>query len=196
PPRRRAHHPARARRAGAREGQSEDWIQQEYFVAFTAALVGSYYGDLLSTAEAEGRITDLPHRPDRRVTTAWDLGISDLTVIVYLQPARDPGEHVHIVDCDAYEGQGLPSIIAGMHRHGYVFNKHLVPHDAAQRELGTGKSRVETAAGLGVRFTVVPRLALLDGIDAVRRLFPRLGFDRRQCARLIEALGADTQNWA
>jgi phage terminase large subunit len=178
-----------------REGQAPEWVDQEYHVKFTSALVGSYFGELLTKAEAEGRITDLAHRPTWKVTTAWDLGYSDLTVIGYFQPARDPGERIHVIDCDAYEGTGLPEIVAGMHRHAFVFERHLAPHDAEQHDLGSGKTLAQTAAGLGVRFQVVPRGDLLQGIDQVRAVFPRLVFDRRRCARLIEALGAYTKTW-
>ena len=179
-----------------REGQAPEWIAQEYFVEFTAALIGAYYADVLTAAEREGRITELAHRPGLKVWTGWDLGISDLTVVVYLQPRHDPGERVHVIGCDAWEGAALPEIIAGMQAHGYTFGTHLVPHDAANREKGSGKTYVDVARELGVRLKVVPRAPnLLEGIGAVRALFPRLVFDRRRGAKLLEALGAYTKTW-
>jgi hypothetical protein len=178
------------------EGQSEEWIQQEYYVAFTAALIGAYFADVLTAAEREGRITDVAYRPTLKVWTGWDLGISDLTVVVYLQPRHDPSERIHVLGADAYEGAALPEIIVGLGRRGYVFGTHLVPHDAGAREKGSGKTYQETAHELGVRLKVVPReLSVLEGIGAVRALFPRLVFDRRGCARLLEALGAYTKTW-
>jgi hypothetical protein len=36
---------------------------------------------------------------------------------------------------------------------------------------------------------MVPRLGVQEGIDAVRRLCGQLIFDRRKCARLLQALG-------
>ena len=178
------------------EGQSEEWIAQEYYVAFTAALIGAYYADVLTAAEREGRITDLAPRPTLKTWTGWDVGISDLTVVVYLQPKNDPSERIHVIGAEAWEGAALPEIVAGMQAHRYTFGTHLVPHDAANREKGSGKTYVDVARELGVRLKVVPRAPnLLEGIGAVRALFPRLVFDRRGCARLLEALGAYTKTW-
>jgi len=177
-----------------REGQREEWIQQEYYVAFTAALVSSYYGDLLTKAEAEGRITDVPHRPERPVMTGWDLGIADATAICYVQEA---GERLHVVNAEDFEGLSLPEILSRTQRHGYVFDarRQLAPHDIEVRDLSVGISRREVAAKLGTRFTTVARGSVAEGIDAVRRLFPRLVFDRRQCAKLLQALGEYQKVW-
>jgi phage terminase large subunit len=178
-----------------REGQSREWVDQEYYVRFAVGLIGAYYADVLTQAEQEGRITDLAHRPLLKVWTAWDIGISDLTVVLYLQPLRDPGGPIHVLRADAFEGAALPEIIAGMQRHGYVFGRHLVPHDAGHREKGTGQTYVDVGRGLGVKLEVTPRLDLLEGISAVRALFSRLVFDRRGCQKLLEALGSYTKVW-
>ena len=180
------------RREGQREEQREEWIQQEYYVAFTAALVSSYYGDLLTKAEQDGRITDLPERADRAVVTGWDLGIADATAVVYVQ---DVGERLHIVNAEEYEGRALPEILARVQQHGYVFRDHLAPHDIEVRDYTAGITRREVARRLGFNFTTVPRLSVQEGIDAVRRMFPRLVFDRRRCAKLLEALGAYQKVW-
>jgi hypothetical protein len=178
-----------------REGQSKDWVDQEYFVRFTAALVGSYFGDLLSKAEAEGRITDLSHRPGQRVVTGWDLGISDLMVVVYFQSRADTSERINVLGADAWEGHTVPEVLAAMQPRGYVIGEHLMPHDADTRNVVTKVTPAEVARGLGYRVRVVPRSDLLPGINAVRALFPRLVFDRRGCATLLEMLAAYIKRW-
>lgn len=175
-----------------REGQREEWIQQEYYVAFTASLVSSYYGDLLTMAEAEGRILDLPHRPEGRAVTAWDLGYHDDTVILY---AQERGEWLDLFDCDDFTGLALPVILSRMHAHGYNYREHWAPHDIGQHEFGSGQTPKEVAARLGVHFRVAPRLDVQTGIDAVRRLFGRLRFDRRRCSKLLEALAGYEKIW-
>ena len=40
------------------------------------------------------------------------------------------------------------------------------PHDIRVRELGTGKSRLETAKNHGINFQVVRDIGVADGIDA------------------------------
>lgn len=175
-----------------REGQREEWLRQEFFCDFTAALVASYYGDLLTKAEQDGRITDCPHRPDHPVVTGWDLGLADATAIVYVQPV---GERLHVVNAEEYEGLSLPDILSRMQRHGYTFRQQLAPFDIEVRDYSVGVSRRDVARRLGVRFDVAPRLTVAEGIDAVRRLFPRLVFDRRACARLLQALAEYQKVW-
>jgi phage terminase large subunit len=127
-----------------------------------------------------------------RALTAWDLGFRDSTVILY---AQEHGEWLDLVDCDEFQATALPEILSRMHAHGYVFGEHWAPHDIGQHEFGSGQTPKEVAARLGVHFRVAPRLDVQAGIDAVRRLFPRLRFDRRRCAKLLEALGGYQKVW-
>jgi hypothetical protein len=48
---------------------------------------------------------------------------------------------------------------------------------------------IERSWLIGATTRMVPRLGVQEGIDAVRRLFGQLLFDRRKCARLLQALG-------
>src|SRR6185503_5484017 len=45
-----------------------------------------------------------------------------------------------------------------------------------------------TAATLGIRFKIAPKISIEDGIHAARMLFPRCWFDATKCAPGIEAL--------
>jgi phage terminase large subunit len=175
-----------------REGQREAWIRQEYYVEFTASLVSSYYGDLLTQAEAGGRILDLPYRSDLRTVTAWDLGYRDETVILFVQ---EQGEWLDVVDCDAFTGLDVTACLARMQAHGYVFREHVAPHDIHAHSFAAKESPYEQARRLGVHFRVAEKTEVQWGIDAVRRLFPRLRFDRRRCAKLLEALAGYEKVW-
>jgi phage terminase large subunit len=55
------------------------------------------------------------------------------------------------------------------------------------RELGTGKTRQQTLAELGIVTQVVPMARFEAGVDAVRNMFPSLWIDK-SCDRLINAL--------
>ena len=57
----------------------------------------------------------------------------------------------------------------------------VAPHDIAVHELGSGRSRLETARQLGIRFDTAKRMDLEDGIHATRVLFPRMWFDAAKC---------------
>ena len=69
-----------------------------------------------------------------------------------------------------------------------TYGKHYAPHDIKVRELGTGKSRLETARGLGLKFTTVKKLSIIDGIEAVRNILNRCWFSKGTCYAGIEAL--------
>lgn len=119
-----------------------------------------------------------------------DLGIGDSTAIWFYQQT---GLEVRIIDYYEQSGVGL-SHYAGVLRdlkdtRGYVYeDEHIAPHDIEVRELGSGKSRLETAAELGIRFRIAPKLSIDDGIEAVRMLLPRCWFDEVRCNVGLEAL--------
>ena len=73
-------------------------------------------------------------------------------------------------------------------RKDYVYGTHNAPHDIEVRELGSGKSRRETAYDLGINFRVVPKLPLEDGIHAAKMILPRCWFDAERCRPALESL--------
>lgn len=152
---------------------------------------GSYYGKYLMKAREEGRITTVGVEPSLLVNTAWDLGVGDATSIWFFQymPIGSVGEWRFI---DYYEasGEGLPHYAEVLASKGYRYGKHIGPHDLAVRELGSGKSRIETARSLGINFEVARNLPVLDGIDAVRAILGASWFDKDKCKDGIAALFA------
>ena len=166
-------------------GMSEALIQQEYYCSFEAASDGSYYGKLLEQAEQAGRVTRVPWQPEVAVDTWWDLGIGDSTAIWFVQRA---GLEQHLIDYYECSGEGLAHYAKVLQDRGYVYGTHWAPHDIEARELGTGKSRLEVAKGLGLAFRVAPRLSVEDGIEAVRNLLPRAWFDAEKCRQGLRAL--------
>lgn len=165
----------------------ESQYLQEFEVSWAAANVGAYYASFLDTAEAAGRIKDVPWEPNLQVSTAWDLGVSDSTCVWFIQQL--PGEKVvRVIDYYEDSGQGLHHYIKVLGERPYIYGHHYFPHDVMVRELGSGNSRYEILIGLGVRPTVVPKLGVADGIEAVRALIPRCYFDHQECALGLKAL--------
>jgi phage terminase large subunit len=173
--------------ADARKAMSDDEYAQEYECSFDAAVRGAYYAKELNAAE-EGdpsRLTSVPHDPRLLTHTAWDLGVADSTVIWFIQTV---GRETRVIDVIKGEGVGLDWYARKLQERGYLYGKHYLPHDVEVRELGTGKSRKEVLAGLGVEATVCPNIPVADGIQAVRMLLPTCWFDRTKCKEGIEAL--------
>ena len=160
-------------------------FEQEMECSFDATIKGAFWGAEMTDAENAGRITSVPHDPGLPVTTCFDLGMRDSTFIWYAQVV---GSEVRLIDCDEFNNTGLPDIVKHLNNKPYNYDRHLFPHDVKVRELGTGRSRVETLKGLGLEASHVPNIALMDGINAARNLIPRCWFDREKCFTGVEAL--------
>lgn len=178
--------------AAARNDMTDAEFAQEFECSFDAAIAGAYYGAPLSVADSEKRIRAVPHDPAVPVHTAWDLGIGDSTAIWFLQMV---GREIHWIDYYEASGVGLDHYAKFLRDKPYVYGDHLLPHDARARELGTGRTRVETLGSLGIRSRVVPLHTVEDGIHALRMMIPRSWFDREKCARGLEALRQYRRKW-
>lgn len=169
----------------ARKMMSADEFAQEYECSFDAAVRGAYYAHEMNAAEADNRLTGVPHDPRLLTHTAWDLGMSDSTVIWFFQAH---GWEMRVIDVLKGEGVGLDWYVRQLQDRGYLYGQHYLPHDVEVRELGTGKSRKEVMEGLGVRVTTCPNIPVADGIQAARMLLPMCWFDKDKCKEGIEAL--------
>lgn len=170
----------------------EDAYEQEYQCSFTANVKGTYYGEQMGKVESDGRIISAPYDPSVGVITAWDLGIGDSTAIWFAQRVY---REVRLIDYLEVDGLAIPDIVKRLREKPYPYTTHLLPHDAAARELGTGKSRVETLASHGVRADVLPRQSVDDGIQAARNMLALCYFDAVNCARGIECLREYRRDW-
>lgn len=166
-------------------GMDEDMIRQEYYCSFDAALRGSYYGDLFETIEKEGRLREVPYDTSALVETWWDLGIGDDTAIWFVQRI---GNEYHFIDYHHANGQGLEYYARLLFNKPYAYSRHVGPFDLNNRELGTGKTRLEMLAALDVRMDVAPKLKVDDGIQAVRQILARSWFDSKRCEAGVKAV--------
>ena len=164
----------------------EDRYEQEFECSFEAAIVGAYYAMEMKTALEENRITTVPYDPSVGVVTAWDLGIGDSTSIWFAQYV---GQEIRVIDYYENSGVGLDHYAKELSSKNYHYMDHILPHDVQVKELGTGKSRLETLHNLGIQdVTIAPKLAIEDGIQAARSMLNRCWFDEEKCNRGIEAL--------
>ncbi len=177
----------------AKQIMSEAEYAQEYECSFSAALVGAYYGKEIEALEDQNRVTKVPYDPAVPVYTGWDLGISDTTVIWFAQVV---GRAIHIIDYLENSGSGLDYYAEQLRGKKYYYAEHLLPHDAAARDLSSGKSRVQTLQTLGLKnIRVIPRMAVEDGINASRLLLPKCWFDKDTTMRGVDALKNYERKW-
>jgi len=170
----------------AKRTMGEDRYEQEFECSFEAAIQGAYYATEMKEAMDAGRICAVPYDKSLSVVTAWDLGIGDSTAIWFAQYA---GREIRMIDYYENSGVGLDHYAKVLADKGYHYTRHVLPHDARVKELGSGKSRIETLANLGIKdVQIAPSLAVEDGIQAVRSMIGRTWFDAEKCERGIEAL--------
>lgn len=179
---------------GPEDGQA--LFDQEYYCSFDAALVGSYYGAYLTRAQKEGRIGPIPIDRSVLVHTGWDLGIGDSTAIWFIQRA---GREYRLIDYHEASGVGLDEYARILNekreRYRWVYGNHCFPHDMAQRELSSGKSRADTMRALGFTPTIVDQHSNGDGVNAVRKLLDQAWIDPERCERGLNSLRNFRREW-
>lgn len=165
-------------------------FDQEYMCSFESAVVGAYYAEQMNEMREDGRISRVSVDKAYEVETSWDLGIRDQTAIWFVQRI---GSEVRLIDYYEASGVGLDHYVEHLRdwekQHKTRFGTHFLPHDVSAQELGTGRSRLATLDALGLRnVVVVPQHAVLDGINSVRRMLPKVWIDEERCARGLRCL--------
>ena len=169
----------------AKEVMGENKFKQEFECDWIANIEGSIYGKTLAKMENQRQITRVPYDPSLPVNTAWDLGVSDHSAIIFFQQL---GRSINIIDYHEERGQGMPHFIELVKNKEYIYKDHFAPHDIEVTDFSNGKTRREVAYQLGIRFKVVPKLPLEDGIHATTMTLPRCWIDVDHCKTLIDAL--------
>lgn len=137
------------------------------------------------------KVKEFAIEPSVRVSTYWDLGISDDMTIWFVQEVA--GE-IRIIHGYENHGEGLQHYVNYLHdfraKHNIVYGDHYAPHDISVRELGTGKSRLETAKSMGINFEKTPSIPIEDGIEQARSIIGRCYFLESETKKGLQALKA------
>lgn len=156
------------------EGKTLDFFNQEFLCSFNNPIEGAYYSKIIDDIDKQGRIGNYPYDPALPVYTFWDLGVGDATTIWFAQFISN---EVRIIDYIEDNNRGMNTYIKEVKDKPYIYEQHYAPHDIQIREFTNGKSRLETALELGLRFMIAPKLSIEDGIDAVRAILPKCFFN-------------------
>jgi len=183
---------AQERREIIKKDGNDALYQQEYMCSFDVPIQGAYYAQQLMRADEEGRIAGVPYDTAAEVHTAWDLGIDDSMSIWFFQIA---GKEIHFIDYFESSGEGLSYYAKYLKEKPYAYGTHYAPHDIKVRELSTGKTRLETAKSLGIKFEVARKIPVEDGIEACRNMLGKCWFDKVKCERGLSALRSYHKEW-
>jgi phage terminase large subunit len=173
-----------------RRAMTPEEYEQEAECSFEAAIIGAVYGRLMAAADADKRICSVPYDPSALVWTGWDLGIDDSTAIWFAQTV---GKELHIIDYYENRNEDAAHYAALVKSKPYQYGGHILPHDAAAKELTSGKGVADVLGALGLApLTVLPRPttgdSVEDGINTARMKIPMTWFDANKCEKGIDAL--------
>ena len=150
---------------------------------------GAIYKSEFEKIKKENRICRVPHDPNLKTYTSWDLGILDSTAIWFFQIY---GKEVRVIDYYETNDEPLSHYARILDEKaktlGYHYDKHFAPHDIAARDLSSGVSREQTMATLGYKMTKGARLGVEDRIEATRQMLANCWFDKEKCKAGLNAL--------
>jgi phage terminase large subunit len=155
---------------------------------YATVLSGAYYAQALALARQEGRIGAVARDPLMQVRAFWDIGYADATAIWV---AQFIGREIRVLDYYEAVGQPLAAHLEWLRSRGYGEALCVLPHDGAHGNVVTATRFEDHIKAAGFAVQTIPnqgRGAAMKRVEAARRLFPRVWFDRKAEAG-VSALG-------
>jgi phage terminase large subunit len=147
---------------------------------------GAIFANEMQKAEADDRITQVPYDPTKPVHAVCDLGWSDATAWWFIQFI---GMETRLIRYFEGSQRTMTSYLAQLQTFGYVYDTIWLPHDAENKTLAAnGRSIEEIVRGAGFKTSIMPRVPVVDSINAARTIFPNIWFDRENCADGLNCL--------
>ena len=146
---------------------------------------GAIFAKEMQMAELENRITKVIYDPIKPVHVVFDLGWADHTAMWFVQFI---GHDIRLIRYIQNNQQTISWYLAEMQKFGYFFDTLWLPHDAAAKSLGTGRSIEEIVRTTGHKVQILDRVPVTDSINAARTIFNRCYFDRENCDEGLQCL--------
>lgn len=175
-----------------RNTMSPEVFAQEFLCSFVAPRTGSYWGELVEKAIAEGRVGEYPHEEGLPVHIACDLGFTDSTAVWYWQAHPDG---FAIIDYDEFDSRPLDWWVRLWQSKGYEYGTIWLPHDARAKSLQTGRSTVEQLLAHDLPCRITPNMAVQDGIEAARMMFRHCRFNESTTRQGLARLSNYRRQW-
>jgi phage terminase large subunit len=146
---------------------------------------GAIFGKEMEQAELENRITNVPYDPSKPCHIIFDLGWADNTAAWIVQFV---GFEIRVLRYFEDNQKTIQHYLSLMQTFGYIYDTIWLPHDAAAKSLGTGKSIEEIVRATGLKVQILDRVPITDSINAARTIFPRCYFDRKNTEEGLNCL--------
>jgi len=154
---------------------------------------GAYYADALNQAERDGRIDVIAADPLLRLYAYWDIGgTSDKSDATAIWIAQFAGEQIRVIDHYEAVGQEFGEHVGWLHENGYSKSVQMLRHDGRKHDTVQRVTPESFLKDAGFAVDVCRNIgtgAAMKRVAAVRRVFPRIVFDRTKTEGGREALG-------
>ena len=172
---------------------------EEFFIA---SVEGAYFAQDIAEMREFGRIGKVPHDPRYPVHTVCDLGLGANMPWIFWQ---EVGLEVHVIDCfcldDRSDTRGGAAFFkrmlsAKVDELRYDYGVQFAPFDVIRGQLGDGRPVIEVFREHGIDFYRLDREhRVLDGIERMTNMFPKLYIDAVRCEKLIMAWSSYHREW-
>ncbi len=164
---------------------------------YKTAFQGAYYAQQLTDAKAEGRIGYVGRHPNMAVRTYWDLGRKDHTAIWVVQFVDST---IRAIDYIEGSGQSPGYYFEELRQRGYGGCYVGLPHDGAHVPPSSpnGLSYEDQAKQAGFDAEIInsgSKGAPMQRVDAARKVFPNIHFNKSSCEAGLKALAAYREKW-
>ena len=146
---------------------------------------GAIFAKEMDQAEMDGRITNVPYDSSKPCHAVFDLGWADNTACWIIQFV---GFEIRVLRYFEDSQKTIQHYLALMQTFGYMYDTIWLPHDAAAKSLGTGKSIEEIVRASGHKVQILGRVPVTDSINAARTIFNRCYFDRKNTEEGLNCL--------
>lgn len=160
---------------------------------YATVLTGAYFARHLQEAKSEGRIGNVARDPLMTIRAIWDIGgtgaKADAAAIWVCQFI---GREIRFLDYHEAVGQPLSAHVAWLRDNGYGKALCVLPHDGATNDRVHDVSYESALRDAGFEVEVVANQgkgAASMRIEAARRLFPSMWFNKDKCQAGLDAIG-------
>jgi phage terminase large subunit len=166
-------------------------VQERYLHGeFANGTESSVFAAELAQVEREQRRCNIKREETLPIHAVFDIGVGDATAIWFCQFLKDK---IFLIDYFQHNREAFPFYVNyAYNTRGYKLQTVVLPHDAKNKNWGTGRTIRESAEELGRKHGfgvhVLADSLIADGINSARMLFPKMYFDRLKTADGFECL--------
>lgn len=160
---------------------------------YATVIDGAYYAKSLSVAREQGRIGNVSADPLMTYRAIFDIGGTGAKAdAVAIWVAQFIGREIRVLNYYEAVGQPLATHVNWLREHGYGGAQIVLPHDGTTNDKVFDVSYESALRAAGFEVTVIPNQgkgAAAMRIEAARRLFPSIWFNKDTTTGGLDALG-------